>query len=107
MPLKKQRRMLLLFCRLEDSPPAGRSVAPEQPMQSKTDAPQSSGKVMFGVQAKPLKVVHKKKIILPEKALESIGNGQHANGASHPPPDVSKENGNALLGLGSYGSESD
>ena len=108
----KRLVMNSLHCRLEDSPPAGTSAVPDQPAQSNPDPPQPSGKVTFGVQAKPLKVIHKKKKVVPENALETgetsaNGHNLELNGTVHPPLEIQAGNGNALLGLGSYGSESD
>ena len=103
-----------LACRLEDSPPAvgtsanGEAADPttslSKPDPQKAEPPKQAAKVVFGVRAKPLKVVHKKKIVVPESAVESDavnGNGSHAVAASN----GAAEQG--LLGLGSYGSESD
>ncbi len=103
---------------MEESPPHNPSTAIEA-LETRDSEPQNTApqkppeKVFFGVRAKPLQVVAKKKTVVPEKSLATPA----ANGHSHPlggqngnEAPASTEVGNAsggLLGLGSYGSESD
>lgn len=101
----QQQRM----CRLDDSPPRV-AVAEEASMISKPEPPKPAEKILFGVRAKPLKVVHTKKIVKAPKDLtkepttQSNGKavaaaGTGTNGAAE------AANGDGLLGLGSYGSD--
>lgn len=104
-------------CRLEDSPPAGASdrVEPDSNLAPEPEKPmpqKQNQKVLFGVRAKPLKVVHKKKTTIPEQASPENGHVQAAlpgaaNGSQSQANSNRDGGGGALLGLGSYGTDSD
>ena len=109
----------MLFCRLQDSPPpindtaAASSDTPD--VEPQRPAPQKKPeKVLFGVRAKPLKVVAKKKSVVADQAVATAAtngssqskeqqNGDTVPAKSHSSGDAA----GGLLGLGSYGSESD
>lgn len=95
-------------CRLEDSTTPDAAAPEAGPSTSEPDLP--SAKSAFGVRAKPLKIIHKKKKAVPQDAgggpsipaVAAMGGGTpegEAKAGDSPP--------GGLLGLGSYGSESD
>lgn len=108
-----------MHCRLEDSPPpeastAGEPSASSEPEPQKAAAQKKPDKVLFGVRAKPLKVVAKKKMTVPEQAAATADSNGHSQAQEQQNGDAvpaksngSADGGGALLGLGSYGSESD
>lgn len=104
---------------MQDSPPPESSAAVGPAESLDTDvrkpAPQKKPeKVLFGVRAKPLKVVAKKKAVLPDQAVATAVTNGHSQASEQqsgdPAPAESNGNGanaGGMLGLGSYGSESD
>ena len=106
-------------CRLQDSPPPGGStaVAPSEALEPEFQNPtprKKPEKVLFGVRAKPLKVVAKKKAVVPDQAVATAATNGHGqikqqqSGKSVPAENPSSgDAAGGLPGLGTYGSESE